>query len=140
MNTDREILSVRKYKVGYHLQTERVQLNGDDPVVVKSAYTPDGQYIGNSKMARFLIIKKGIKPQYRDGTSGACSIGYCEKDSKWYGWSHRAICGFGVGDKLFEENWAGASEDTPFISHGDETITGMLQAKEAASRFAKSVS
>ena len=25
------------------------------------------------------------------------SIGFSEKEQKWYGWSHRAFCGFGIG-------------------------------------------
>jgi len=28
------------------------------------------------------------------------SIGYSEKEKKWYGWSHRAIHGFGIGHKV----------------------------------------
>ena len=27
-------------------------------------------------------------------------LGFSEKEQKWYGWSHRAICGFGVGSKV----------------------------------------
>lgn len=33
-------------------------------------------------------------------TGKPCNIGFCEKEQKWYGWSHRAICGFGVGSKI----------------------------------------
>jgi len=28
------------------------------------------------------------------------SIGFSEKEQKWYGWSHRAIYGFGIGSKV----------------------------------------
>jgi hypothetical protein len=28
------------------------------------------------------------------------SIGYSSESKKWYGWSHRAICGFKIGDKI----------------------------------------
>lgn len=29
-----------------------------------------------------------------------CCIGFCENEMKWYGWSHRAIFGFGIGSKV----------------------------------------
>lgn len=28
------------------------------------------------------------------------SIGFSEKEQKWYGWSHRAMYGFGIGDTV----------------------------------------
>ena len=34
----------------------------------------------------------------RTDDSNVCSIGFSEKDNKWYGWSHRAIYGFKIGD------------------------------------------
>lgn len=30
--------------------------------------------------------------------NGVSTIGFSDKNQKWYGWSHRAIHGFGVGD------------------------------------------
>ena len=29
-----------------------------------------------------------------------CSIGFCQREQKWYGWSHRAIYGFGIGSTI----------------------------------------
>lgn len=74
-------------------------------------------YIGSPKDAKYLVVERGIcalEPRV-DGPGLICSIGFCPNDGKWYGWSHRAICGFGGGDKTWE------------------------QAKVAASRFAESV-
>lgn len=53
----------------------------------------------------------GIKPQKADPSHSACSIGFSEKEQKWYGWSHRAMCGFGIGHKVKEgdcgaDGWA----------------------------------
>jgi len=90
-------------------------LVGDDEeeVVIKSAYTtPEGHYIGSSRWAHRLIVKHGIKPEPRQppcpsangGAGRTCSIGFCEQEQKWYGWSHRAICGFGVGDVVTSED------------------------------------
>ncbi len=43
--------------------------------------------------------KHGIKPEKIDPSHNVCSIGFSEKEQRWYGWSHRAICGFGIGAK-----------------------------------------
>jgi hypothetical protein len=39
----------------------------------------------------------GIKPERITPEEYSCRIGWSEKEQKWYGWSHRAIYGFGVG-------------------------------------------
>jgi len=93
------VLSVRRYKAGYEVREELVagnQFDMDD-IKVKTAYTPDGHYIGDSKTAYRLCKKRGIKPEPIDSEHNVCSIGFCEKEQKWYGWSHRAIYGFGIG-------------------------------------------
>lgn len=52
-------------------------------------------------------------------------------DGKWYGWSHRAVFGFKVGDKIKKGD---------IVYEGKEyTIETEQQAKEAAIRFAKGV-
>jgi hypothetical protein len=58
----------------------------------------DGSYIGNIELAEKLK-GLGIAAQARPG-GGVASIGFCESEQKWYGWSHRAMCGFGVGSKV----------------------------------------
>lgn len=60
------------------------------------------------------------------------AIGFSEKEQKWYGWSHRAIYGFGIGD-------------IPIECYPGKTVKGkkiktLDQAKEAAIKFSKSVS
>lgn len=65
-------------------------------------------------------------------------IGFSEKEQKWYGWSHRAIIGFGIGDKNFEPDFG--NDKTPFVKHGSKTIKNMDDAKKAARVFAKYVS
>jgi hypothetical protein len=82
-----------------------------------------GEYIGDPKRARFLMVKMGIKPTKADKKHCVCSIGYCKKQRKWYGWSHRAMVGFGIGDKLFEENYREHAPEEkrdliPFNKHG----------------------
>lgn len=136
-----------KYKSGYVVKYEVWKLDETDgfPVIVKSAYTFRGEYIGDVKTARYLIIKRKIKPIKISKSSNVCSIGYCKQDKKWYGWSHRSICGFRKGDKLFTENYKSNLSESerdmiPFIKHGRITIKNNKQAKQAAINFARYVS
>lgn len=121
----RELLKTRKYKAGYELRYER--LSGEDAAsgsdfTMTSAYTPNGNYIGNSKRAHRLIVKYGIKPELGGMNDNVCSIGFSDRDKKWYGWSHRALHGFGIGD-VVEEGDCAAS--TGYI---DEYIAEHLEA------------
>lgn len=118
MLDDRTVLSVRRYKVGYEVRTERVRWGSSEEVTIKSAYTiPDGYYIGDSTWAHRLIVKRGIKPgplgpadpSANAGKGRPCSIGFCEREQKWYGWSHRAIFGFGIGDVVKEGDCTASS-------------------------------
>ena len=43
--------------------------------------------------------KHGIIPEKISPDSKVNQIGWSEKEQKWYGWSHRAIFGFGIGAK-----------------------------------------
>jgi hypothetical protein len=136
---DKTTLKVRRYKAGFEVRTERVMLGKrskrpEDTVTVQSAYTPDGAYIGDPRMARLLIVKRGIKPELRTPESRVCSIGFCEREQKWYGWSHRAIYGFGIGD-TFDEGDCGAGE----LGVGFTAKT-LDDAKRMACAFAASVS
>ncbi len=137
----------RKYKAGYIVKEEFWKLDetDPDPTPMKTAYTFRGEYIGDVKTARYLIIKRGIKPRKASKQHSVCSIGYSKRDKRWYGWSHRAMVGFRKGDKLFTENY---KSDLPedkrdkisFIKHGRTTIKNNKQAKQAAINFAGYVS
>jgi hypothetical protein len=67
----------------------------------KAAYSlVDGSYIGDCDNADYFE-KKGILPQAIPGSGNkVSSIGFCKEEQKWYGWSHRAIFGFGVGSRV----------------------------------------
>lgn len=82
--------------------------------------------------------KKCIKPELISPNHGVCSVGFCEKENKWYGWSHRAMVGFGIGDKIFEEDFG--TDSTPYVKHGTITIETLDQARESAANFARYVS
>lgn len=76
-----------------------------------------------------LLDKHGIKAQ-----SG--SIGFSEKEQKWYGWSHRAMFGFEVGHKC-KDGDCGVGDGYTF-KDGDILKT-LDDCKQRAKDFAKSV-
>lgn len=148
---NRKVLSVRKYKAGYEVRTEKVTHNGDDKfTIMKSAYTLSGDYIGNSIDGHRLVVKHGIAPEKRTSASNVCSIGFCEKKQKWYGWSHRAIFGFGIGAVVKEGDCCASSgwTDEYLEEHPEENLSlpigfeakNLDDAKRMAMAFAESVS
>ena len=90
-----ETIFVQKYpEHGYEVRTEIVDhQDGSEPMEMLRAYTLSGVYIGKPRDAIFLCKEKGIVPE--EG-----SIGFCEAEQKWYGWSNRAIFGFGIGSSV----------------------------------------
>lgn len=94
------LIKTRRYKAGYEVRYTEVSgedAGGGRPFTMATAFTAGGHYIGDSKRAHRLIVRRGIKPELGNSHS-VCCIGFCERDQKWYGWSHRALYGFGVGD------------------------------------------
>ena len=66
------------------------------------AFNKDGVYIGSEEDAEDICDKLGINAiSVKDGVD-ICTIGFCEKEQKWYGWSHRAMFGFGIGSEVTE--------------------------------------
>lgn len=92
-----EVLSIRRYKAGYEVRTSISDFGGKGEFEVKMAYTSSGDYIGSSKTAYRLCNKRGIAPEKISPYHNVCSIGWCQKEGKWYGWSYRAMYGFKVG-------------------------------------------
>lgn len=75
-----------------------------------------------------ITVREKAEPDHQ-----VCSIGWSPSKKKWYGWSHRAIYGFGVGDPDYSEDL----ESTP--KKDRPKIKTIEHAKEAAKRFAASV-
>jgi hypothetical protein len=104
-------------------------------VVDESAYSKEGVYIGTVKTAMLLTDDKKIEefhPAYEGGK--VCSTGFSSELEMWFGWSHRAIRGFGIGyvvenTNLFDENFPlGFAADT------------MGEARMIATAFANCIS
>ena len=131
----------RIYK-GYEYRREIIddsEYGGNGKLEMVNCYTTNGDWIGDSRQARFLCKKMGLTYiQKTEPDHCVCSIGYNPDKKKWFGWSHRAICGFGIGDYIFEEEYG--DEKTLFTKHGSEIAKTLKDAKKAASNFAKSVS
>jgi hypothetical protein len=135
---DRKILSEEKFP-NYVVKQEQCTMGDDEPVNLESAYTHYGDYIGNPDMAKFICDKMKILPQLACEGDNICTIGFCPDDGKWYGWSHRAIVGFRIGDRLFEQDYPEANDDTLFTEYGDKVIVNRKEAKQAAINFADSI-
>jgi hypothetical protein len=125
----------RFYKAGYELRNQLVTHDGGDHAIwLTSAYNVHGDYIGDAPTAHYLCVKRGIAPILRTPKSNVCSIGYCTRNGKWYGWSHRAICGFGIGSEVKKGSCTSDSLPVGF------TAIDIEDAKRMAEAFAASVS
>lgn len=61
----------------------------------------DDSYIGNKEFFNFLE-SKDIRYVMSYGENRVASIGFSPAYNKWYGWSHRAMYDFGIGDEVRE--------------------------------------
>ena len=111
----------------------------------------DSGYIGNEDTYKYLVEeKKLVLIQKIDKTHNTCSIGYSPKENKWYGWSHRAMYGFGIGDVVKEGDLTATSGfvEEYRIQHPDEDKSlpvgykaeCLNDAKRMAIAFASAVS
>jgi len=143
--------TTRRYKAGYEIREALWKMDANDEgTMMKQAYTPSGDYIGNPKFAYRLCVGRGIKPEKANEEHGVCSIGFCGKGQKWFGWSHRAIFGFGIGAVVKEGDCVASSGWTPeyLKDHPEEDLSlpvgfeakNLDDCKRMAIAFAESVS
>lgn len=120
----------------YDIRHELWTMRGwtDEPTPITACYNKAGQYIGDYKTARYLCETLGIAPEVSKTGHSVCSIGFSEKDGKWYGWSHRAHFGFKAGDTVKPGDCAFTDE------RGTWTAQTQEDAKQMAKDFAESVS
>ena len=95
-----------------------------------------GHYIGNIYDAYYTTDLTALTTV--GGPGSGIQVGYNKKNKTAYGWSHRAKCGFKIGDKLFEEDFG--DDDTIYSQHGKKTIRTYADQMKAAANFAKHVS
>jgi len=122
----------------------------ETPTLMVSVYTEQGDYIGSfDNMTMGLLSKYGILPEKSDPKNNVCSIGKSFQDGKWYGWSHRAIFGFEIGDIVKEGDCCATSgyTDDYLKDHPDPYVLPVgfeakteEDCKRMAIAFAESVS
>lgn len=132
VSLQKEIISEKVFKAGYVVKKERHFFQGEE-MIFDTAYTPNGDYISEAKIAHYLCVKKGIRPQLINSRHQVCSIGFSHKDGKWYGWSHRAIHGFKKGDVVRKGNCTAEYLPIGFKAKN------IADAKKMAIAFANSV-
>ena len=139
-----DALGVIYRKERWVLRTDR-----EHPVTMESGYSPDGGYIGTWEDTQKLV-SRGIYPERRSPSHTTCSIGFCPREGQWYGWLHRAIYGFGLGDVVHEGDCTATSgwTDEYLMEHPEADISlpigfvakSLDDAKRMACAFAESVS
>ncbi len=107
-----------------------------DVMKMKNVRNKTGDYAGEEGVSKSLE-KYGIAPEMIDDDSSVCTIGWSDHEQKYYGWSHRAMFGFGIDDMIYEEDFA---DDVPFREHGSVRIRNKSDARNAAVNFARDVS
>jgi len=129
-------------KDGYHLKHYSVLMPDGTRRLVVNAYNAHGQYIGPESVAIALVEQFGIVPEYAEPKDDEqCTIGFNKKDQRWYGWGMGSIAGFGIGDMLFDPQWAVENNHInvrilPW-KMGWIQIETLEEAKQAAIRYAK---
>jgi len=137
----KEIKARRRKKAGYEIRTELIDGEpfGTEDCELQSAYTFKGEYIGGPDEAKEIMEKRGIQPELADKNHSVCSIGFCESEDKWYGWSHRAIFGWAPGDKI-TEGMSGFEDLPQEMRRVGYEIKNHEEARTVAKVFARSVS
>lgn len=93
-------------------------------VVMRSAYSKKGDYIGTAVFAFRMVNVHGIRSfEKAKPNDNICTIGYSPGNNKWYGWSHRGIHGYGIGSQYKKAR-----------------AVNLTQAKRFAAAFADSIS
>jgi hypothetical protein len=109
----------------------------------------DNSYIGDLEFLSFLE-GKGISYVMSYGGNRVASIGFSTFENKWYGWSHRAMYGFGIGDEVHEGDLTNMSgyTDEYLSEHPEADLSlsigfkamNLQDAKRMAIAFADAVS
>lgn len=135
---------LRKY---YDVRWEKMRGIGKMWHVVYSQI--DEGYVGRPEEA-YRLLQRGIRDiQKSEINHKVCSIGFNPMKQKWYGWSHRAMYGFGIGDVVKEGDCCASSgwtedylktHDDPYVLPVGFEAKTLDDAKRMAVAFAESVS
>lgn len=88
----------------YNVITESIPVGAygnEEEMTMTYCTNKNGDYIGDKETAEYICDEKGIAPELASPKHSVCSIGFCKRERKWYGWSHRAMSGFEKGDVVY---------------------------------------
>ena len=86
------------------LEEYKIKIEESQGIKMIFVYNKDDKYIGTLKDFEMYVDKYGLSQIQTYNDNKVCSIGFNEKEQKWYGWSHRAIFGFGIGSEVKEDS------------------------------------
>ena len=121
----------------YYMHEETKEILSADDIFFENIHKCNHlKYIGDKETYDYLVNKWGItKFDVSHYSHNVISVGFNEKEQKWYGWSHRAIAKFGIGYVVDET----ATTINARIDIGYEVKT-LNGARHLAEIFAESVS
>lgn len=91
------------------LEEYKIKIEESQGIKMIFVYNKDDKYIGTLKDFEMYIKEFGLSQIQTYNDNKVCSIGFNEKEQKWYGWSHRAIFGFGIGSEVKEDSCCASS-------------------------------
>ncbi len=142
----KDVLDILRNAYWYDVRWEEVPHGGDMWHYVYS--TIDGGHVDRPEGAYRLLQNGIVDIQKMEPKNKVCSIGFHPVEQKWYGWSHRARYGFGIGDVVKEGDCCASSgwTDEYLKDHPDPYVLPvgfeaktLKDAKTMAKAFANSV-
>ncbi len=131
------------------LEEYKIKIEETTGIKMIFVYNKDDKYIGTLKDFEMYIEKFGLSQIQTYNNKNVCSIGFNEEKQRWYGWSHRGICSFGIGSVVEEDSYCASSGWTEeyLQEHPDENLSlpvgfkaeTLEDAKRMAIAFADSV-
>lgn len=95
-----------------------------------------------------MILEHKIYPELNRPDASICTIGFSKDEQKWYGWSHRAMYGFGIGHVVEEGDVACSNyisghnydvSERPFCVPPGFIVKTLDDAKKVAIAFSDSI-
>jgi hypothetical protein len=77
--------------------------------------------------------------EFREPGLSIKTIGFSPSRRKWYGWSHRAVAGFGIGDTIPRAQFPDSPDARKDPGKSGAKITSLSMAKQTAAAFAAEV-
>ena len=103
-------------------------------ITESSGIEPSDSPVGYNSCVSFLPAHRGIAPEKAFPDHQTCSVGFCEEEQKWYGWSHPDGSTTAVPGKY--RTWHNIQE----YGHGEWEAKTLEDARAMACDFAENVS